>query len=88
MAGFDCEAYGPEGTAVGALCFVSPEQGRRVCESAEVCHAVMTEQRQMVFSRIQEQAAAGDETAVYLAGEFTSPDQLLGGGESDDGQPS
>lgn len=75
-----CDAYGPDGIRHGALCFASGEPGSRVCASPGQCREVMTGQRQRVFRRISELAAAGDETAVFLAGEFTSPEQLLGGG--------
>jgi hypothetical protein len=75
---WDCEAYGPEGIDVGALCFLA-EQGERACVSRVMCRLVVTGERQRMFSRIQELAAQGDETGTYLAGEFTSPDQLLGG---------
>lgn len=75
---WDCEAYGPEGIDVGALCFLA-EQGHRACASKVECRIVMTEQRQRVFNRIQELAATGNPDFIYLAGEFTSPDQLLGG---------
>lgn len=76
-----CEAYGPDGAGFGALCFVSGELGRRVCDDPAECHQVMTAERQRVFRRISEMAADGSETGVLLEGEFTSPKQLLGGGE-------
>ena len=75
---WDCEAYGPEGRTVGALCFVSPDG--RTCASPADCHATMDAERHHVHSRIREAAEQGDETARYLAAEFTSPEQLLGGG--------
>ncbi len=81
---FDCEAYGPEGRRMNALCFVA-EPGRRACVSQDECHKVMTAERQRVYARIQEGAAAGDPDMAYLAGEFTSPEQLLGGGVPDGG---
>lgn len=77
-----CEAYGPKGRELGALCFVSGEPGKRACASRDECHRVMTAERERVFQRIQEGAAAGDPDMVYLAGEFTRPGQLLGGAEA------
>lgn len=77
-----CEAYGTKGLEIGALCFVGRE-GFRGCPSAAKCHEVMTEERQRVFNRIHRLAAAGIEDFVYLAQMFTSPDQLLGGGNLD-----
>jgi hypothetical protein len=76
-----CEAYGEEGIEHGVLCFIAPELGQRKCDSAGTCHAVMAEERQRVFDRIHELAAAGDEVSQFLAEEFTSPDMLLGGDE-------
>jgi hypothetical protein len=78
MTEWSCEAYGPDGAEVGALCFVA-EPGQRACADASECARTMAPERQRLFGRMQEMAAAGDETGVYLAGEFTSPDQLLGG---------
>lgn len=78
---FDCEAYGPEGREFGALCFTAGP-GERSCQSPGECHAVMDAERMRVFRRISEMAAAGDPVAAYLAGEFTSPDQLLGGADA------
>lgn len=80
MTGGDwaCEAYGAEGAGVGALCFAAAP-GRRVCDSQQVCARVMGAERQRVFDRIQELAARGDPDAQYLAGEFPSPEGLLGG---------
>jgi hypothetical protein len=81
-AGWDCEAYGPGPAAeIGAVCFVAGELGKRVCGDLAECQQVMTAERQRVFRRISERAAAGDETAAFLAGEFTNPEQLLGGGQ-------
>lgn len=84
---WDCEAYGQEAAAVGALCFVSGDLGKRVCADRDECHAVMAAARQRVFRRINELAARGHQEAAYLAGEFTNPGQLLGGGpEPADGE--
>jgi hypothetical protein len=76
---FECEAYGDGGREVGAVCFIAGPEQVRVCPTIEACHLVMTSQRQQLYDRIQELAAAGDETAIYLAGEFSSPGQMLGG---------
>src|SRR5256885_753496 len=76
-----CEAYGPAGTEVGALCFLA-DVGTRVCTSPDECARVMAAERRRIFDVIQTKAAAeGDDDGpfTYLAGEFTSPDQLLGG---------
>jgi hypothetical protein len=77
-ADWDCEAYGPDGRGVGALCFVA-EPGTRRCGSAGECALVMTGARWQLFTTITARAAAGDETSQYLASVFTSPGQLLGG---------
>jgi hypothetical protein len=74
-----CEAYGPEGAEAGARCFVVGGLGERVCLTREICTLTMARSRRRLWQRIQELAAQGDETAVYLAGEFTSPEDLLGG---------
>ncbi len=74
---WDCTAYGPEGRSFGALCFRSGQLGARACGSLAECEQVMEAERQRVYARIQEGAAAADPDMVYLAGEFTSPDQLL-----------
>lgn len=76
---WDCEAYGPEGTAAGALCFFSPELGDRVCETAAECSGRLVVERARVFDAIRAGADAGDPTMVMLAEEFTEPGQLLGG---------
>jgi hypothetical protein len=79
---WDCEAYGPDLRAVGALCFFARELGERVCASPGECRRVMAAERRRVFRRIHELAAQGDDTAAYLAGEFARPEQLLGGEDS------
>lgn len=79
--GWDCEAYGPGGRDFGALCFVAGEAGARVCWSPLECHLTMAAERQRVWQLIQERAA-GDPDMAYLAGEFTEPEQLLGGNDS------
>jgi len=76
---FACEAYGPDGRAVGAICFFAAP-GKRVCTSQAACREAMTAERRRVWRRIQDGAARGEPDMVYLAGEFTSAEQLLGGG--------
>lgn len=82
---FDCDAYGADGREVGALCFLSGELGKRVCATLDECRQVMSAERQRVFRRIQEGAAAGNPDMAHLAEEFSSPEQILGGGEEGSG---
>jgi hypothetical protein len=72
-----CAAYGPEGHDAGAWCFLSAESRTRVCGSQGECQQQMAGERQRVFRRINELAAAGGEDFGYLAEEFASPQQLL-----------
>lgn len=78
-----CEAYGPEAASVGAVCFFGAGNWVRVCDTAQECHERMAGERRRVFRRINEMAAAGDETGEFLSEEFTSPEQLLGGADDD-----
>jgi len=78
MSTWDCEAYGPDGRAVDALCFFA-EPGERSCGTQGECRTRLASERVRVFDRIRELADAGDPAAAYLAGEFTSPGQILGG---------
>lgn len=75
---WDCDAYGPEGTTVGALCFLAPAN-QRICQTRAECTGRMIVARNRTFNRIHELATAGEPTMQYLAGQFTSPDQILGG---------
>ena len=75
---WSCEAYGPDGARVGALCFVS-ERGARSCLSPAQCGAVMGGERRRVFRAINELAAGGDLAAAELADLFAAPGELLGG---------
>jgi hypothetical protein len=87
-ADFICEAYGPEAAGAGALCFAS-EPGTRACATRDECRRLMAAERRRVFRRISELAACGDDTAAFLEGEFSSPEQILGGGqEPGEGTPS
>jgi hypothetical protein len=83
---FDCEAYGPDVAPLGVLCFFAGT-GARACSSAAVCHQAMAAERERVFARIGELAAEDDPVSAFLAGEFTDPRQLLGGGMRDPGNP-
>lgn len=76
-----CEAYGPDGAEIGALCFVA-EPGKRDCADQDTCHRTLAVERRRVYRRIQEIAAGGDEVGVHLEETFTHPDQLLGGPET------
>lgn len=81
-----CEAYGPELaelTEIGDLCFFAEARGRG-CTDADECHRLMAPRRQQLLQRINEMAAHGDEAGVYLAEQFTHPEQLLGGHLSPD----
>jgi hypothetical protein len=78
---WDCDAYGPGGRAAGALCFFA-RAGERKCPSAETCVEAMTGERQRVWQRIQDHAAAGDSFAADLAAMFPTPDTILGGGQA------
>lgn len=70
-----CEVYGEAGESIGAVCFFAFDP----CLNLRECHKRMTATRQKIWSRIQELAAAGDLTGVYLAGEISSPDEILNG---------
>jgi hypothetical protein len=74
---WDCVAYGPEGTKVGALCFFSADLGDRDCATRGQCSRRMAAERGRVHGRIGEMAAAGDPVGVMLAEEFPTPDGLL-----------
>lgn len=74
---WDCVAYGADGTAVGALCFFSPELHERDCDSRQQCEQRMASERRRVFRLANEGAAAGDRSLEVVAEEFGTPDQLL-----------
>lgn len=80
---WDCEAYGPEGKTVGALCFLMPVIGVRMCDSHQTCREIMAFERVRIFERIQLLAESGNETGVYLAQHFTDPEQILNGAQAD-----
>jgi hypothetical protein len=75
---WDCEAYGPEGREIDALCFFAAP-GARTCDSPAACASRMTAERRRVWDLIQAGAAAGKPDMVYLAEEFSGPEQLLNG---------
>ena len=77
---WDCEAYGPELREVGALCFFA-DPGTRNCYTEDECRQSVVAARQLVYRRMNELAAAGDEAGAFLAETFTNPEQILGGGE-------
>ena len=79
-----CEAYGPEGVEVGAVCFFGPNPHGRDCTTEQQCRTRLTAERQRVFARINEMAAQGDPVGLDLAAEITHPEQLLGGTASND----
>lgn len=82
-----CEAYGPPPDGVDPtawpLCFVNTD-GRR-CSAPSVCAHTMSAERRRIYGRIQEDAAAGDDVAAYLAEHFPTPGTLLGGGDDPGG---
>lgn len=73
---FVCVAYGGLPGAHEA-CFFT-EVGR-VCQSLLECAGSVGAERQRVWQRIQEGAAAGDEMMVYLAEQIGGPDEMLNG---------
>jgi hypothetical protein len=79
--GWDCEAYGPVPAELGHLCFWDQIEP---CTSEAQCHTRMAGERQRVFGRINELAAAGDPTGEFLAEEFTNPSQLLNADDETD----
>ena len=85
MSEWDCDAYGPDLREHGALCFVSGELGKRVCDSRDECRETMAAERQRVFRRINELAAHGHPDMADLAETFTDPQQILGGGDAGEG---
>lgn len=80
---WNCEAYGDDGPTVGALCFFA-DVGQRTCTTHAQCRELLVAERQRVWQRMQELAAAGDQAGEHLAEEFTHPEQMLGGHRDDD----
>jgi hypothetical protein len=78
---WDCEAYGPDLPKDLASCFFEKV---RHCDSLAECSARLESERQRMFQRINELAAAGDPDFAFLEGEFTNPEQLLGGDASEE----
>ena len=82
-----CEAYGPDMPAeIGARCFVAP-QHTRACATRDECGRTVAAQRQRMFHRMNELAAAGDQVGTYLADQVTSPDQIFNGDGAAKDQP-
>lgn len=79
---WQCPAYGEGGRDIGAVCFFPDEAGRRTCRSDQQCGERMQLARQRLFRLINEAAAGGDEACQFLAQEFQTPDDLLGGDSS------
>jgi hypothetical protein len=72
-AAWHCEAYGPD-LPGGPRCFFE-----RVCTSSRQCSVRMHAERRRLFDRIQQLGRDEPETYGWLAREFTSPVELLGG---------
>lgn len=70
-----CEYYGPEGAAIGAVCFVAAASG--ACASLDECHEAMTAVRRNIYRKISELAATGDPVGVDLAEAFPDPERIL-----------
>lgn len=49
------------------------------CTTAAECGANMYSERRMMWRRLNDNAAAGDEVAAMVLEGFTGPDELLGG---------
>lgn len=77
-----CDAYGEEGIEVGAMCFVTGAYDR-TCMTQLECRVTMQQCRRLLFQRILDLAAEGDETAIYLRDYFHSPDELLNAATGD-----
>lgn len=73
-----CEAYGAGGLEVGARCFVA-DLGDRLCLSRAECGEIVAESRARLFARINELAAQGDPTGIFLAREFPTPQEIFKG---------
>jgi hypothetical protein len=84
---WDCDAYGPTGTTIGALCFFAAP-GKRMCDSAADCTAAMTGARQRVHERIKALAARGDPMGTFLLEEFPDPEMMLNGTPEADACPN
>lgn len=77
-----CEAYGPVGLEIGALCFFGDPADTRACPDPAGCHTRMTLERKRVFRQIRMGAANGDPVSAILAEAFPTAESLLGGTES------
>lgn len=72
-----CVAYG---RVPAFACFFS-EVGR-VCRSDQECETSIAAERQRVWRKIEEGAAAGDPYMVAMSKEITGPDDIFGGPSS------
>lgn len=73
--GWECPAAPPSG------CFLAVDG--RSCTTENVCRDRLAIERRRMFRRLNE-LVAGDDTSfdwAWLADQFDSPEQLLGGGE-------
>jgi hypothetical protein len=85
-APWDCEAYGPEGTKYGALCF-RREVGR-ACATTGECHDLMESERERVWHRLRALRFTGDEFAAAMLVDIKGPADLLNGPGYPDGAPN
>jgi len=75
-AEWHCAAYPPD-LPDGPRCFFA-----RVCTSSRQCSVRMHGERRRLFDRIQQLGRDEPETYGWLAREFTSPVELLGGDDA------
>lgn len=73
-----CEAYGPDGLALGLLCFRA-HQGARKCPDQGTCTAMLDAERNRLWEHIVDGAAHGDPTLTFLRRHIDGPAELLGG---------
>lgn len=66
-----CAAYGEDGPPG---CFVGFDDP---CHTRQQCETRVSKVRQRVYRGIQERAAHGDPTMARLAGDYTTPDDIL-----------
>jgi hypothetical protein len=80
---FWCEAYGPPVADYPVdkwpRCFMAPDGEPWRCQTADICARRLAAERHRVFDKIHAMARDGDEFAVQLAAEFTTPEAMLGG---------
>ena len=71
-----CEAYGRSALQYGMLCFFAATDAR-TCATHAQCHAMMNMERERVWRRLHELAAAGDEDWADVLGDLDGPQDLL-----------